>query len=64
MPFDTCDPDNGGADCPGMCVDEVEYDTCGYGLGGCLEHQVCLDVPDGCDPQVMSDCPGACINPY
>ncbi len=58
---DSCDPQNGGADCPGVCVTKK---SCG-GFAGlpCPSGNVCLDDPaDNCDPQNGgADCPGVCV---
>jgi hypothetical protein len=60
-PNDTCDPNNGGADCPGMCI---PFKQCG-GFAGfpCGDGEICVDVPnDSCDPENGgADCPGQCI---
>jgi hypothetical protein len=34
-PRDTCDPDNGGADCGGVCVEQCGETTCGPGTTCC-----------------------------
>jgi hypothetical protein len=64
-PSDDCDPQNGGADCGGICVDEPEPAFCG-GFAGipCPEGQTCIDNPsDDCDPQNGgADCGGICID--
>ena len=70
-PSDDCDPNNGGADCGGLCVLAV---FCG-GFGGfpCEEGFACVDDPrDDCDPgNGGADCGGlcvpdasACVGPY
>ncbi|KAF2459940.1 hypothetical protein BDY21DRAFT_336964 [Lineolata rhizophorae] len=67
-PLDMCDPQNGGYDCPGLCVTDVADDEpapfC-MGITGamCPEGLVCVDVPgDGCDvDQGGRDCAGVCF---
>ncbi len=58
-PGDDCDPDNGGADCGGVCVEQ-----CG-GFGGfpCDAGYQCIDYPeDNCDPaNGGDDCAGMCV---
>jgi hypothetical protein len=61
-PNDECDPNNGGADCGGVCVREERPRPCG-GFAGetCPEGYACLDDPDDCDPDNGgADCPGSC----
>ncbi len=70
-PSDECDPEQGGADCMGVCVvseeeqeeEEEEVTTCG-GVAGesCPDELVCVDDPsDDCDPeQGHADCGGIC----
>jgi eight-cysteine-cluster-containing protein len=62
-PDDNCDPNNGGADCGGICVDKIQ---CG-GFGGfpCPDDLVCIDDPDDdCDPNNGgADCGGICVPP-
>ena len=63
-PNDNCDPDEGGADCPGICKDKPqEPQSCG-GIAGipCPEGKTCVDNPDDdCDPaDGGADCPGIC----
>jgi hypothetical protein len=59
-PRDTCNPERGGADCPGICV---PYKMCG-GFGGfpCDKNEECIDDPtDDCEPHNGgADCPGVC----
>lgn len=59
-PRDSCDPNNGGADCSGICVGKA----CG-GFAGlkCKAGQTCVDDPrDSCDPKKGgADCIGVCI---
>ena len=60
-PNDDCDPDNGGADCGGICEPAVTY--CGGFAGiACPKDQVCVDDPnDDCDPDNGgADCGGIC----
>ena len=58
-PGDDCDPDNGGADCGGICAEQ-----CG-GFGGfpCDSGYQCIDYPeDDCDPDNGgADCGGMCV---
>ena len=59
---DDCDPNQGGADCGGVCVREQGPAKCG-GLAGetCAEGYECVDAPDDCDPATSgADCPGYC----
>jgi len=64
-PNDSCDPNNGGADCGGICVDEPPATFCG-GFAGipCPDGQTCVDNPnDGCDPKNGgADCGGICVD--
>jgi hypothetical protein len=58
-PADSCDPQNGGADCPGIC----DLAFCG-GIGGfqCANGLTCDDNPiDDCDPSSGADCGGVCV---
>jgi hypothetical protein len=59
-PNDSCDPNNGGADCGGICVSQM---TCG-GIAGiqCPAGYECVDNPnDSCDPNNGgADCGGIC----
>ena len=59
-PRDSCDPKNGGADCPEICVGAA----CG-GFAGlkCKAGETCVDDPrDSCDPSKGgADCIGVCI---
>lgn len=61
-PSDDCDPNNGGADCGGICVDGPGF--CG-GIAGfpCPDGQTCIDDPsDDCDPNNGgADCGGICV---
>jgi hypothetical protein len=63
-PSDDCDPQNGGADCGGICVDDPKPQFCG-GIAGfpCPEGQICIDDPsDDCSPkQGGADCSGICV---
>ena len=59
-PNDDCDPNDGGADCSGICVG-----FCGGVAGfGCDAGYVCVDDPDDdCDPDTGgADCPGVCMS--
>ncbi|MFO0564874.1 MAG: hypothetical protein U0263_04380 [Polyangiaceae bacterium] len=60
-PNDGCDPANGGADCPGMCIAKK---TCG-GIANlpCPTGNECVDDPtDSCDPgNGGADCSGVCV---
>src|SRR6187402_828290 len=62
-PSDDCDPENGGADCGGICVSEPTPAFCG-GIAGiaCPKGQQCIDDPsDDCDPKNGgADCGGIC----
>jgi hypothetical protein len=62
-PGDDCDPEQGGADCGGICVREDKPRSCG-GFAGevCPESYECADDPgDDCDPENGgADCPGIC----
>lgn len=62
-PNDECDPQQGGADCGGMCVREEKPARCG-GIAGeqCPAGYECADVPgDDCDPtDGAADCLGIC----
>eukprot|EP01083_Nonionella_stella_P153339 492597_1 len=76
-PTDDCDPENGGADCGGICVEEttttavacictLQYDP--YCCDGtvyfaCDKGLVCVDDPtDDCDPENGgADCGGICV---
>jgi hypothetical protein len=59
-PSDDCDPNNGGADCGGIC----KAPFCG-GIAGipCADGQDCIDDPsDDCDPNNGgADCGGICV---
>ena len=61
-PSDDCDPNNGGADCAGIC----KAPFCG-GIAGfpCPEGLQCIDDPsDDCDPNKGgADCGGICVPP-
>ncbi|KAL2196607.1 hypothetical protein P885DRAFT_69621 [Corynascus similis CBS 632.67] len=60
-PRDGCDPNNGGADCGGICVEEV---FCGgFAAVQCPDGKRCVDDPrDDCDPKNGgADCGGICI---
>jgi hypothetical protein len=63
-PDDSCDPNNGGADCGGICVDAPKSTFCG-GIAGipCPVGQACVDDPsDDCDPKHGgADCGGICV---
>jgi hypothetical protein len=62
-PSDDCDPQNGGADCGGICVEKKDT-FCG-GIAGipCPDGQTCVDDPsDDCDPKNGgADCGGICV---
>lgn len=64
-PDDACDPQNGGADCIGICVEEEPQPQFCGGFGGfpCPEGMICVDDPDdGCDPDNGgADCGGICV---
>ena len=67
-PDDDCDPDNGGADCGGICVMEDESCT---GNDECDEGVCILDdtsaassnvaLSDNCQ-EVSPNCPGVCVD--
>ena len=63
-PNDGCDPNAGGADCGGICIDPPQPAFCG-GIAGlpCPEGQSCVDDPsDDCDPNTGgADCGGMCV---
>jgi hypothetical protein len=63
-PNDSCDPQHGGADCGGVCVDSPTPAFCG-GIAAipCPGGQKCVDNPnDDCDPkQGGADCGGICV---
>jgi hypothetical protein len=63
-PSDDCDPNNGGADCGGVCVEAEEPAHCG-GIAGiaCEFGETCVDDPsDDCDPTTTgADCGGICV---
>jgi hypothetical protein len=61
-PNDDCDPNQGGADCEGMCVREEKPHECGGFAGtACPPGYQCADVPDDCAPDNGgADCPGVC----
>jgi hypothetical protein len=63
-PDDGCDPNNGGADCGGICVLPPAGAFCG-GIAGipCPAGQTCIDNPnDDCDPNNGgADCGGVCV---
>lgn len=67
-PSDDCDPQNGGADCGGICVEKTDPkpQMCG-GFAGiqCPSGLTCVDDPsDDCDPQHGgADCSGICVQP-
>jgi len=62
-PKDDCDPDQGGADCAGLCQQQSQPSMCG-GIAGiaCPEGSSCVDDPnDSCDPERGgADCAGQC----
>jgi hypothetical protein len=62
-PSDDCDPQNGGADCGGVCIPEAPKQFCG-GIAAfeCPGAGVCVDDPaDDCDPENGgADCGGVC----
>ena len=62
-PNDDCDPDNGGADCGGICEPAPAPTYCGgFANIACPKDQVCVDDPnDDCDPKHGgADCGGIC----
>jgi hypothetical protein len=63
-PTDTCDPEQGGADCLGQCRPEPPPACAGkMGLPCPDDDQVCIDDPgDECDPDNGgADCIGICV---
>lgn len=64
-PWDSCDPNNGGFDCSGICVDPGALETCGFFAGGPCSSGTCVDDPrDWCDPSNGGfDCAGVCVDP-
>jgi hypothetical protein len=64
-PNDNCDPNNGGADCSGVCVAPPEESTFCGGIANfpCPGGQACIDDPnDNCDPNNGgADCGGVCV---
>ena len=66
LPTDNCDPDCGGADCAGICV-ETSFESCG-GFAGfpCPEGFNCFDHKgDQCSPFCGgADCSGICVAPF
>ncbi len=63
-PVDDCDPQNGGADCGGVCMAPTLLECGGFFGLTCPEGLTCVDDPiDDCDPQSGgSDCAGFCLN--
>lgn len=67
-PDDDCDPNNGGADCGGICVDAPPppaKEFCGgFANIQCPAGKTCVDDPnDGCDPKNGgADCGGICVD--
>jgi hypothetical protein len=61
-PNDDCDPNQGGADCKGMCIREEQPLKCaGFTGESCPDGYECVDAPDDCDPENGgADCPGFC----
>ncbi|KAL9122112.1 MAG: hypothetical protein Q9187_001334 [Circinaria calcarea] len=77
-PNDSCDPQNGGADCSGICVypdgssaAPPKYAPCGglQGLRCPRGNQLCIDDPRTCDADgnncclMAADCLGICVGP-
>lgn len=64
-PSDDCDPNNGGADCSGICIPATNPPRFCGGIAGfpCPAGQKCVDDPsDGCDPKNGgADCAGICV---
>lgn len=59
-PSDSCDPNNGGRDCAGIC----QYQSCGGFAGtACPSGFTCVDDPrDTCNPATGGrDCIGICV---
>jgi hypothetical protein len=61
-PNDDCDPNNGGADCTGVCTrEEKPLECAGFTGASCPDGYECVDTPDECDPNNGgADCPGFC----
>ena len=61
-PGDDCDPNQGGADCEGVCRREEEPRKCaGFTGETCPPGYECIDAMDDCVPdQGGADCPGFC----
>ena len=64
-PNDDCDPNQGGADCGGICVEAGPTFCGGFANFPCPQGELCVDDPnDDCDPnQGGADCGGVCITP-
>jgi hypothetical protein len=64
-PSDSCDPEAGGRDCGGVCINKATAKKCG-GFAGvtCSTGSVCVDDPsDSCDPHTGgADCSGFCVH--
>jgi hypothetical protein len=61
-PTDDCDPNNGGADCIGICVSSCAGYTA-TPQPGCPDGTVCVDNPDTPDCTIAADCTGVCLPP-
>lgn len=63
-PTDSCDPQKGGRDCIGVCINAAATKKCG-GFAGltCSSTSTCVDDPtDSCDPSAGgADCSGFCV---
>jgi hypothetical protein len=62
-PTDDCDPNDGGADCGGVCVADDAPFCGGFGNLPCPDGLTCVDDPtDDCDPvNANADCGGICV---
>ncbi|MFN8640970.1 MAG: hypothetical protein U0802_04660 [Candidatus Binatia bacterium] len=58
-PDDGCDPDQGGADCGGVCRREDGPRPCELGGADCPDGYACVAAPNGCPPDAAG-CPGIC----
>jgi len=63
-PNDSCDPEAGGADCSGVCMQDTSTQLCGgFANLPCPDGMTCVDNPnDDCDPNHGgADCGGICL---
>jgi hypothetical protein len=63
-PNDSCDPNHGGADCGGICVEDPHQMCGGFAGLQCPSGQTCVDDPgDDCNPtKGGADCSGICVD--